>query len=107
MGMILAAKKLLAQWVNVRDLKAAESAGTEGDVGGWSVDQITMFLDDLLLHFEAKAKEAKENADGNLKEAMAVLKAKEERLKKVYGFAQSRNVEVLFRMNLIALCVDD
>jgi len=99
-AMIKAAKGLLSEWVNVSEVKEAECVGKEGDVGDWCVDQITMFLDDLLLDFEEKMKEGG-------KVAMAVLKAKEERLKTVYGFAQSKNVEVLFRMNLIALCVDD
>jgi len=92
-AMISAAKALLAKWTTEEKEKEIECA--EGDVAGWSVDQLTMFLDDLLVWFE-EAKVAKE-----------VLRAREAQLKRVYGFAQSTNVEVLFRMNLIALSVDD
>ena len=50
-GMIRAAKELLAKWTSKEERKVEE-----GDMGGWSVDQVTMFLDDLLVDWQTRLK---------------------------------------------------
>ena len=98
--LIADARALTAKWSRMDGGDDAEEfKATEQDLNGWVVDQVTLFLDDLLANFQRMVAEGKMT-----KEAM---KGKEAELKAIYKFHESKNAEILFRLNLIALECDD
>jgi len=96
--LIADAQALTAKWSGIGG-DNDEFKATEQDLNGWSVDQVTLFLDGLLADFQKMASEGKMDK--------AAMKVKEAALKAVYKFDESKNAEILFRFNLIALECDD
>lgn len=97
--LIADARALTAQWSKVGGAEEEEFKATEQDLNGWTVDQITLFLDDLLANYQQMVKDGKMDKER--------MKSKEAKLKAVYKFNESKNAEILFRLNLIALECDD
>jgi len=93
--MIIDAQDLVKKWSSVEETEFKANAD---DIKGWNVEQIEMFLDDLLKNYQDLLKENKLTKQG--------LRAKVNALK-VYKFHESKNAEILFRFNLIALECDD
>jgi len=91
------AQQLVSKW----SVFAAQSdfVADADDIKAWTVDQIVMFLDDLLSNYQQLLKENKISKNE--------IKQKETALKTAYKFHESANAEILFRFNMIALECDD
>lgn len=91
------AQDLVSKWCKIGDDN--EFKASSDDIKDWTVDQLTMFLDDSLKNYQDLMKENKLTKEQ--------LKVKENKMKQVYKFNESKNAEILFRFNLIALECDD
>ena len=97
--MINDAQNLVKQWSDICGDKDSEFKASSDDIKDWSVDQLTMFLDDVLKNYQDLIKDNKLTKEQ--------IKVKENKMKEVYKFNKSKNAEILFRFNLIALECDD
>ena len=91
------AQDLVKKWSVIGDDN--EFKASCDDIKDWTVDQLTMFLDDVLKNYQDLIKDNKLTKEQ--------LKIKENKMKQVYKFNESKNAEILFRFNLIALECDD
>ena len=95
--MINDAQNLVKKWSQIDE--DTEFKANSDDIKGWSNDQLTMFLDDLLKNYQGLLKDNKLTKD--------VIRNKVNLMKQVYKFDKTKNAEILFRFNLIALECDD